>query len=192
MPRLTPLIFTLTQHLHSVMINSNDSLESATELNTYNIKELTATTSCPAFPFLPTTDTCFTLLRASTIFADFNTCFSVPQYYFKCTHWAGRTWTRFVLSSERYHIFNLDLLDFKYCFTEFLKPCILSGFPTCSNSASRRSRNFWTASGFCASQSTILRSRIHGTKPLMASSQPFVPGQAQSIPPPPRLDSNLS
>jgi hypothetical protein len=54
-----------------------------------------------------------------------------------------------------------------------------------SNSASTRSRNFWTASGFCASQSTILRSRIRGTKSLMVSSQPFFPGQALSIFPPP-------
>jgi hypothetical protein len=43
------------------------------------VSKLTARASKPALPFLPTTETCFTLLLASYIFAYFSTCFSMDQ-----------------------------------------------------------------------------------------------------------------
>jgi hypothetical protein len=90
-------------------------------------------------------------------------------------------WTGLVVSPNRNRIFNLDLLDFKYHFTAFQKPCMLSGFPSYSNSTSNFSRSFCTASGFCPSQSTTLRSKISGTKPLTTSSQAFFPRHVPSI-----------
>jgi hypothetical protein len=53
-----------------------------------------------------------------------------------------------------------------------------------SNSASSLSRSFYTASGFCPSHSTTLRSKMRGIKPLTASSQAVFPGHAPSIYPP--------
>jgi hypothetical protein len=61
---------------------------------------------------------------------------------------------------------------------------MLRGLSRYSNSASRRSLSFCTASCFWPSQSTTLMSRIRGTRPRTASSHPFLPGHAPSISPP--------
>jgi hypothetical protein len=148
------------------------------------VVKVTARASRPALPFLPTTDMFFTLLRASCIFAALSTCFSVDQYVFNRSHWAGCICTGFLVSPARYLAFNLNLSDFRNRLTEFLNPCILKVFPRYSNSESRRSRSFYTASTFCPSHCTILMSRSRGTKLRTASSQPFFPWHAPSISPP--------
>jgi hypothetical protein len=117
---------------------------------------------CPSFQ--PPTK-CLTLQWTSTIFVDFSNCFSVLQYCFSRFHCAGYTWTRFVVSSKRYPTFKLNLLEFRYHFIAFQKPCILRGFPRYLNWESRRSRNFYQASSFWTFQSTMLMSKIRGTSP---------------------------
>jgi hypothetical protein len=145
--------------------------------------KVTARASRPALPFLPTTDTFFTLLRASGIIAAFSTCSSLDKYVFSPSYWAGYTWTRFFVSPAEYRAFNLDRFNFKYRLTEFWKPCILRGFQMYLNSESKRFRSSCTASSFCPSQSTVLMSRSRGTKLRTASSHPFFLGHAPSISP---------
>ena len=118
------------------------------------VVKITARASRPALPFLPTTDTCFTLLRAPCIFAALSTYFSVDQYIFNRFHWTGCICTGFLVSPARYLASNLDLSDFKNHLIEFLNPCILKVFPRYSNSESRWSRSFYTASAFCPSHCT--------------------------------------